>query len=199
MGVAGGRFAPSTTAYAFFDAGLGDAVAADALPAERLVDADNPVAAGAGGPDDPGDAFLVQQVDEPQGGAMWRQTALSGQQARVLLQGPDQSLPVGGTLGCRAAEGFGDHVAVGVRGDRGDHLVDDRDRIAIVVVGTHLATRQALAISEADVSDVAAGGALSGLLSADRAVPVLALALEGSQLLAALDADRRRDRRGACR
>ena len=44
-GLAGGRFAPSTTAYAFFDAGLGDAVAADPLPIQRFVDADNAVAA----------------------------------------------------------------------------------------------------------------------------------------------------------
>ncbi|WP_331755567.1 hypothetical protein [Streptomyces sp. NBC_01643] len=56
--------------YAFFDARLGDAVAADPLPVERFVDADNPVAARAGGPDDPGDTSVVQQVDEPQDGAM---------------------------------------------------------------------------------------------------------------------------------
>ncbi len=196
-GVADGRLAPGSAAYAFLDAGLGDAVAADPLPVQRLVDADHPVAARAGGPDDPGDACLVQQVDEPQDGAMRRQIALSGQQAGVFLQGPDQPLPVGGTLGCCPAEGFGDHIAVGARGDQGDQPVDDRGGVTVVGVGTHLAARQALAVPEADASDVAAGGALGGLLSADRAVPVLALALEGSQRLAALGAGRRRDRRGA--
>lgn len=128
---------------------------------------------------------------------MRRQMSLSGQQTRVLLQSPDHSLPIGWTLGCRPAESFGDHVAISVRSEREDHLVDDRDRIPVIMVGTHLAARQAPAVPEADAPDVAAGGALGGLLPTDRAVPVLALALEGSQLLAALDADRRSNRRGA--
>ncbi|MGW1507078.1 hypothetical protein ACWCQW_53395 [Streptomyces mirabilis] len=75
--------------------------------------------------------------------------------------------------------------------------MDNHDWTSVVRVGTQLAARHAPAAPEADTSDVAAGGALGGLLSADRAVPVPALALEGSQVLAALGADRWRDRCGA--
>lgn len=128
---------------------------------------------------------------------MWRQVPLPCQQARVVFQGPDHSLAIVRTVGCRLAEGLGDRVTVGARGDRGDQFVDDRGRITVVGVGTHLAAGQALAVAKADASDVSAGGALGSLLPADRAVPVLALALEGSQLLAALRADWCRDRRGA--
>lgn len=68
--------------------------------------------------------------------------------------------------------------------------MDDRGGVTVVGVGTHLAARQALAVPEADAPDVPAGDALGGVLSADRAVPVLTLELEGSQLFAALAADR---------
>lgn len=128
---------------------------------------------------------------------MRRQMALPGQQPGVLLQGPDHSLAIVGTVGCRPAEGLGDRVTVGARGDRGDQFVDDGDGITVVVVGTHRTAWQALAVPETNASDVAAGGALGGFLTADSAVPVPALALEGSQRLAALGADRRCDRRGA--
>ena len=145
----------------------------------------------------PATPAVVQQVDEPQDGAMRRQIALPGQQPGVVLQGPDHSLAIVGTVGCRPAEGFGDRVTVGARGDRGDQFVDDGDGITVVVVGTHRTAWQALAVPETDASDVSAGGALGASPDRRPAVPVLAPALEGSQRLAALGADRRRDRRGA--
>lgn len=115
--------------------------------------------------------------------------SLPGQQTRVLLQGPDHSLPIVGTVRCRSVEGLGDHVTIGP----GATAVI---RSWTTVTGlrssfrAHRTARQAIAVPEFDTSDVAAGGALGGLLPADRAVPVLALALEGSQLLAGLSSDR---------
>ncbi|MGW1405404.1 hypothetical protein [Streptomyces sp. NPDC002403] len=99
--VTGGWLAAGAAAYAFFDAGLGDAVAADPLTVERLVDVNYPVAARAGRSDDPGKTSLVQKVDEPQDGAMRGEMGLGGQQARVLLQGPDHALAIVGTVGDR--------------------------------------------------------------------------------------------------
>ncbi|WP_407109823.1 hypothetical protein ACE1N8_02890 [Streptomyces sp. DSM 116494] len=197
MLVAGGRLAAGSAAYAFFDAGLGDTVAADSLTVERLVDANHSVAARAGRSDDPGDTGLVQKVDEPQDGAARGEMGLAGQQARVLLQGPDHSMAIVGTVGRRPAQSLGDHVAIGARGDRVDHRVNDRGRVTVIVVGTHRTAGQALAAPERDAPGVAAGGALAGLLDADRAVPVLALPLQASQPLSAISADRWRDRRGA--
>jgi hypothetical protein len=55
--VTSGRFAAGAAACAFFDAGVGDAGAADALPVERFVCPDDATAAGACRPDDPGNAL----------------------------------------------------------------------------------------------------------------------------------------------
>lgn len=62
-----------------------------------------------------------------------------GQQPGILLQGPDPSLAIVGTVGRRRAQSLADRTTVGARGDRGDQVVDDRDGIAVVVVGIHLA------------------------------------------------------------
>lgn len=97
---------------------------------------------------------------------MRRQITLPGQQTRVVLQGPDHSLAIAGTVRCRPPEGFGDRITVGARGDRGDQFVDDRGWITGVVVGTHRTARQALAVPETDAADVSADGALSSLLRA---------------------------------
>jgi hypothetical protein len=188
--VAGGRLASGSAAYTFFDAGLGDAVATDPLPVERLVDANHSVAPRAGRPDDPGDTRLVQKVDEPQDGAVRGEMGLAGQQTRILLQGPDHSLAIVKPVGCRPAQSLSDHVAVGARGKRVDHRVDDRSRVTVIVVRTHRTAWQALAVPEGDAPGVAAGGALAGVLDADRAVPVLALPLEASQPLPTVRADR---------
>lgn len=49
LSIAGGGLAVSAAAYAFFDAGLGDAVAADPLPIQRLVEAYDSVTEGQAG------------------------------------------------------------------------------------------------------------------------------------------------------
>jgi hypothetical protein len=66
--VAGGGF-PAGSAARAVKAAVSDAGAADPLSVEWFVDADDSVAAGAGGWDDSGDARGVQEVDQSQNGA----------------------------------------------------------------------------------------------------------------------------------
>ena len=113
--VAGDRFAAGSAARALLDAGVGDAGAADPHPVQGLVDAHDPVTAGAGRPDDPGDAGRMQQVDEPRDRAQRCEMAVPGQQRGSGFQCPGQFLLVGGPR-CRAADGGGDGLPVGFAG-----------------------------------------------------------------------------------
>lgn len=124
---------------------------------------------------------------------MRRKMALAGSRRAFSSRAQTTRWRYWGRRGYQSAEGFGDHVVFGAEGDRVDYHVDDRGRVTVIVVGTHRATWQALAFPEGDAPGVAAGGALGGLLDAERAVPVLALLLEAPQTLSALGADRRRD------
>lgn len=156
-------------------AGHRAAVASDALPVQWLVDADHPVAARAGGPDHPGDPGLVQQVDEPQDGAVWRQVSLPVSRRGLPSRDRTALWAIVRAVGCRPAESLGDRIAVGAGGDRSDQFMVDRGRITGVGVGTLLAAGQTLVVAEADASDVASGGALGSRPLAVSAGPVLAL------------------------
>ena len=96
----------------------------------------------------------------------------------------------------RPADRPGDGVRVGARVQFGDHTVNDRERIPSVGVVALHAAGPADPVPGRDAAGVSAGGVRLWLRPADRAVPVLATALEAPQLLAALGATRWRDRRG---
>ena len=92
--VAGDGLAAGSAACALLDARVRDAGPADPHPVQRLVDAHDPPAAGAGGTDDPGDAGGMQRFDEPRDRPQRRQMALPGQQRGAFLQRPGQFLLV---------------------------------------------------------------------------------------------------------
>lgn len=194
--VAGGGLSAGSASRALLDAGVGDAHAADPLSIQRLVDAYGSVAAGAGRPDDPGDAGDVQQVDQPEDRAVGCEVAVPGQQGGVGFQGPGEFLLVGGT-GRRPADRVGDHFPPCVRIQFGDQGADHRDGVASVGVRALGASGSPGPVPRSDPAGVSAGSTRLGLWSAVSAVPVLAAALEGSQLSAAFGAARRRDRLGS--
>ena len=89
---AGSRRAPQRGAL--LDARAGDTGPADPPAIQRLVDAHDPVTAGAGRADDPGDAGGMQRFDQPRDRPQRRQMALPGQQPGAVLQCPGQFLLV---------------------------------------------------------------------------------------------------------
>ena len=92
--IAGDGLAAGSAACALLDARVRDAGPADPHAVQRLVDAHDPVTAGAGRTDDPGDAGGVQRVDQPRDRPQRRQMTLPGQQPGVVLQRPGQFLLV---------------------------------------------------------------------------------------------------------
>ncbi|WP_424883595.1 DUF6192 family protein [Streptomyces sp. SLBN-8D4] len=99
----GGLRIPSNT-------GVGDAHAAP-LSIQRLVDAYDSVAAGAGWPDGPG---LVQQVDQLEDRAVGCEVTVAGQQSWVGFQSPDE-FPLLGGMRCRSTDRVGDRLPFGLR------------------------------------------------------------------------------------
>jgi hypothetical protein len=187
--VAGDGFAAGRAACAFFDAGVRDTRPADPHPIQGFVDAHDAPTAGAGRPNDPSDTGGGQQVDQTRDSAQRREVAIPGDQTGLGFQRPGQSPLVGRS---RRATPYrrGDGVGVGVRVEFDDHLVDYREWVALVWVWALGAAWLPTAVSRGNGSGVPAGGARFGVLVADRAVPVLAAALERSQVFAALGAAR---------
>src|SRR5438034_5087281 len=93
-----------------------------------------------------------------------------------------------------AADGGGDGVPAGIRVQPGDDAVNHGYRVAAVCLPALGASWVPGSVPGEDRPDLPARSARFRPLLADRAVPVLAAALEGPQLLAASCAARRRDR-----
>lgn len=156
--IAGGWFTPGTAAYAFLNAGLRDAGAADPLSVERFVDPDDAMTARTCRADDPVDTRGMQSVDQRHDHADRCEMTSAGQQLGLRFQRPpDLSLMRG--PGCELADRRRDHVAVGGRIQLGDHVVDHRYRIALIAIGTLRASRPSGAITGRHSSLLAAGGA----------------------------------------
>lgn len=195
LSIAGGGLAVGAAAYAFFDAGLGDAVAADPLPIQRLVEAYDSVTEGAGRPDDPRDVGVMKHIDQPDDRGSGGKVPVAGQQGGGGFQSPGQFLLVGGS-GHRPADRVGDEAGVHVRIQVADHTVNNGEGIATVGVRALRASRLAGPVPGGDATVLPASGAIDIDGSADSAIPVLAAALERAQMFAALGADRRRDHLG---
>jgi hypothetical protein len=138
--VAGSGLSAGSASRALLDAGVGDAHAADPLPVQRLVDAYDSVAAGAGRLHDPGDAGLVQQVDQLEDRAVGCEVAVAGQQSWVGFQGPGKFPLVGGTR-CRSMDRLGDRLPFGLRIQFSDQGADYCDGVTSVVVRALAASR----------------------------------------------------------
>ena len=114
MLVTSGRFAAGAAACAFFDAGVGDAGAADALSVERFVDPDDATAAGACRPDDSGNTCCVQRVDQRDDRADRGEIPGTGEQFGLSFQRPsDPELMCGPRR--KSADRAGNEVAVDSR------------------------------------------------------------------------------------
>jgi hypothetical protein len=155
------------------------------------------IAAGTGRAGDRGGAGGDEFVDQPQHSAIRGVGAVTDQQSGVVLDDPGEP-----TQAPRA----GEHPSRRTGRDLGrqcrfqprDHRGENRDRVPVLVVGALLAARSALPVhGRGELHLAAAGTALRLGSRTHRAVPVLAAALQGAQVFAALGADRRRQPRRA--
>ncbi len=139
----------------------------------------------------------MHQVDEPRDRPQRREMTIPGQQRGVFFQRPGQLPLVCGPRG-RPADSGGDNLVADVRVQPSDDGVYHGDWVPAVGGGALSASWPPGPVPGRDRPGVPARGARLGVLQpAGRAVPVLAAALEGPQLPAALRAARRRDHRSA--
>ena len=194
--VAGGGLADGPAPRARLGPGPGHAAAAAPHPADPPVEPDGPVTALAGRGRDLPCSGGPEFVDEPEHARHRRPRTVPGQQPGVVLDGPGQLPQLGWP---------GEHPA-GRRGDlfrgqsgvcHGGHRGENHERIPVVAAGAPAAARLALPVKRGDDPLPAAGGAQPLPQPADRAIPVLAAALQGAQVPAASGAGRRGDHRGA--
>ena len=193
--VAGSRLPDDPAARACYGAGPGHAVAAEPHPVARPGQGNDPPAVRAGGADDPLRPGVGQGADQPQYRRDRCSRAGPGEQPGVILQCPRQpaELPGPGRGGAgRGAHGRGADAGI----YRGDNLEQDLHRVEVVIVPAARTARPSLAVADADRPAESAACAWFRFRAADPAVPVLAAALQGAQLLAAPGADWRRDDHG---
>ena len=137
-----------------------------------------------------------EPVDQPQDAHDRGAVAVAGEQARVLLDGPDE-FPHVGRLGEHALGCCGDRVRRQSRVRRGDERSEDGERVAVVPVGAPGAAGLSFPVTAGDERFPPAGRAAGVPAGASAAVPVLAEPRERAQMLSAARADRRGDHRGA--
>jgi hypothetical protein len=157
VAVTGRRFATRPAACAFLDAGVRDTGAADPLPIEGFVDLDDAMAPRTRRQDDAAYTRGVKRVDQRHDRAHGREMTGTGEQLGLGFQRPaDLSLVRG--PGCELMDRRRDYVAVSGWIQLGDHVVDDRDRIALIAIGTLGASGLSGAITGRHALLLAAGG-----------------------------------------
>ena len=194
--IAGSRLPDDPAARACYGAGPGHAVAAEPHPVAGLDQGNDPPAVRAGGADDPLRPGVGQGADQPQYRRDRCSRAGSGEQPGVILQRPRQTAALPGA-GRGSMHGGHDRPGQDIGIDHGDDPGHDRSGVPIAALGlAGRATRSSRPVADADRPAEPAARAWFRSGAAGPAVPVLAAALQGAQLLAAPGADRRRDSHG---